>query len=179
MGEHAAARRQQGSAKTTHGLIGCDVFFMHTLSFGDQAQLDLRNGVSNQPFKTTLHAADGPEQVDCGGTGLAQGAANLPESATKLRDIGGLEIARAKGYPHRRRHSNRGSAANDHRPNRFGDLLISPAGYEDLFRWQLRLIDEAHARLGPFQSLYHRLQPSAPAHPILWRPPGTVLATAL
>ncbi len=104
-----------------------------------------------------LHAANAPKQVDRRGTRGANHIADLLELAPQLIMVGGLRFADTQRNAHCCRHSDGGRAANDHGADGVGHFFVGRAGDVGFFRGQLRLIDEAHARVGPFQSLDHDL----------------------
>ena len=74
----------------SHRLVGGDVLGMHVLSFFDQGLLDLRNWPHPHAVKLFGHAPNGPEQIDCSGTGLTDGLAYLVEVFLQFADIFGL-----------------------------------------------------------------------------------------
>ena len=65
--------------------------------------------------------------------------------------------ADTQGNSHGCGDANGGSAANNHVADYIGNLLVSLAGHVGFFSGQLRLVDEAYAVVGPFESLNHGL----------------------
>src|SRR5262249_15459601 len=103
-----------------------------------------------------LHSADRPEQVHGGRTRLADYVANGVEITLEIAVGLSLGVVHAERDPHRGSHADRGSPAPHHVADYVCPLLMCLSGYVDFFSWQLRLIDEAYAFVGPFESLNHR-----------------------
>ena len=74
-----------------------------------------------------------------------------PERSQILR----LRIAHAERDAHRRGHANSRRAAHDHGSDRVGNFFVGLAGDVGFFRRELRLVDEAYARVRPFHSFDH------------------------
>ena len=99
-----------------------------------------------------VHAVDRPEQIHRGRPGGSQFFRDDFELRVEFRRIGFCYTDRNS---HRRRDTDRGSAANDHGADRVRDLLIGPAGYVGLFGGQAGLVDHDHAFVGPLNGFYH------------------------
>ena len=77
------------------------------------------------------------------------------KSRLQLGVVRRLRVANPEGHSHRRRDADGRRAANDHGADGVGNFLVALAGDVGLFRGQLRLIDEAHTGVRPFQGLDH------------------------
>ena len=99
MGKHAAAGGHQRGTVASHGLIDGDVFRVHVLGFVDQCLLDLRDRAHAQVFEFFLHAADGPEQIDRGGAGLADQVTDFVEVLLQFAAVVALEFLTPKACP--------------------------------------------------------------------------------
>src|SRR5208282_2828246 len=139
----------------SHGLIGGDIFGMHALRLFDQFLLDAFDGADAEGFKFLGHAADRPEQVDGSGARLADGLADLVEIFLEVGAGLGFGILHAERYAHGGGYAYGRGSADYHVADHVGDLLVRGAGYVDFFGGQLRLIDEAYAAGGPFESVDH------------------------
>ncbi len=106
------------------------------------ACLNRGNGLAAELLKAALHAADGPEEIDGGGTGFTDDAADIGESGAELRDGGDGQVARAEGDAHGGGDADGGSATDDHGANGIGYGLVVGAVDPDLFGRQLGLVDE-------------------------------------
>ena len=156
VGENAAAGRHQGRAVPAHGLVGGDVFGMHALGFFNQRLLDLRQRPHPQHLKLVPHALDRPEKIYRCRPGLPDHIADLIELVLQIAAILSFRSLHPERDTHRRSHANGRRAPHHHVADDIGDLGVSLAGNVSLFGRQLRLINEAHAGIGPFESLNHR-----------------------
>ena len=164
VGEHASAGRHQSCAVRAHGLVSGNVLGMHALRFFDQGLLDLRQRTYSQQFKLRSHAPDRPEKIHRRRPGLADDITNLVKLLFELANISSLRIFYADRDSHSRRYTNRRRAPHHHVPNYVGDLEMSFAGDVSLLHGELRLIDEAHAAVGPFEGLNHAGVLSSQSH---------------
>ena len=74
----------------------------------------------------------------------------------------GLRVAHAQRNAHGRGHADGRRAAHDHGADRVRHFFVGLAGDVGLFGRQLRLVDEAHACVRPFQCLDHVSSISSP-----------------
>ena len=131
-----------GGTVHSHGAIGGDVFGVDGQRLVDERLLDEGNGTAADLLKAAAHAADGPEEIDGGGTGFAHDAADLAEAVAELRDAGDVELARAQGDAHGGGHADGRSAAHDHGANGVGDGFIVGAVDPDFLGRQLGLVNK-------------------------------------
>ena len=155
MGQDAAAGGKQYSAVLAHRFIGSDVFQQHTLGFLDHGLLDPGDRLGAEVFELGPHPPDGPEKVDGGGPRRGQHVRDARQVALQSFNILGLRVTNSESDTHRCRHADGRSAAHDHGADGIGNFFIGFTGDISLFRRQLRLVDEAHTGIRPFQSLDH------------------------
>ena len=139
----------------SHGYVGGNIFCMHALRLFDKRLLDVAQRLIFQRFEFAAHALQRPKKIHRGGPGRSQRLADLLKFAAQFLRVARRRIAHAQGHAHGRGHANGGRAAHHHAANGLGHFLISAAGGVGLFRGQLRLVEDAHATGGPFQSLDH------------------------
>ena len=129
---------------------------MHAPRFIDQRLLQLRQRPDPEQLKFLAHAANGPEQVHRGGPRIAHYLADPIELRLQLPNrfrFGALNPERDSHgccNPDSRR------ATDHHVADRIRNLLVGLAGDVSFFSRQFGLIDEAHAGIGPFESLNHK-----------------------
>jgi len=117
--------------------------------------LDLRDGTDTECLKLFLHPFDCPEQIDRSRTCLADDLADLVEVFLEIGAAFGFGVLHAERNAHGGSHPDRRRTAHHHVADDVRDLLVCRAVYVHLFSRQLRLIDEAHALVGPFEGLNH------------------------
>ena len=81
----------------------------------------------------------------------------MVEIALQFGVVLGLRVANAQRNSHGSGDTNCRRAPHDHGADGVGNFFVAFAGDVGFFRGQLGLIDEAHARVRPFQSLDHLL----------------------
>src|SRR5579863_5052210 len=102
-----------------------------------------------------LHAPDRPEKIHCRGPRLPDNFADLIKVAFQITRRLGFRVLHAERDAHGCRDADRRRAAHHHVADYVRDLLVRLAHDVDFFGRQLRLIEEAHALVGPFESLNH------------------------
>jgi hypothetical protein len=137
-------------------MVRCNVLRVHAPCFFNQIALDVRNRPHPNTLKLLLHAPDRPEQVHRRRPGLADEVADLVEFALQVALRFRLGVVHAQRDTQRRGHANRRRAPHHHVADHIRDLLMRLAGHINFFGRQLRLVDEAHALVGPFQGLDHK-----------------------
>jgi hypothetical protein len=156
VGKDSAFGGHKRGAMASHGLIGGNVFGVHALRLFDEALLDVRNGTNAHALELLLHAPDGPEKIDRGRTRFADDLADLVEVALQIANRFGFRIVHAERDAHGRGDADRRRPAYHHIADDVGHLLMRLAGDVGFFGGQLRLIEEAYAVVGPFESLDHK-----------------------
>ena len=102
-----------------------------------------------------LHASDRPEKIDRRRPVLPMRSQIWSKSRFEITVGFGLGIVHAQRDAHGCGHADRRCPAHHHVADDVGDLLMRLAGHVDFFGGQLRLVDEAYAVVGPFESLNH------------------------
>ncbi len=147
MGQHAAFIGQQRAAECTHCLAGGNVFLVHGVRLGQKLFLDLSEGCARgqQRREKPLHAVDGPKQIHRGGARSSQPRADALELRRELlrRDGFGAQCAESDAVS--RRDADGRRAADDHRDNHVGHLLVGGGEHVALLQGEPGLVDEANA----------------------------------
>ena len=154
--EHSAGTRHQRGAVTSHRLVRRDVLRVHALSFFDQLSLDLRNGPDADALVFLLHSPYRPEQIHRSRPRFADQIADLVEVALEVAGRFSFGIVHTQRNAHGRSHADRRRPTHHHVANHICHLLMRLAGHINFFGRQLRLIDEAHTVVSPFQGLDHK-----------------------
>jgi hypothetical protein len=113
------------------------------LGFAVEAILDLIHRLARlrRLGETSLHALDRPEQVDRRRPSRRHQVAGFLELRGELLRPRRAAFAHAEREAHRRGDANRGSAANDHGPDRTGHVGGRLAAHVDFLGRQLTLVD--------------------------------------
>ena len=113
------------------------------MRFAPQPRLQLLDRLAGQRAlrKAALHPLDRPEQIDRGRTRRGHQVAGLLELRGELPGAGRLAALHPERDAHRRRHADRGRAANHHRLDGLGDVVRGLAPHVHLGRRQLALVD--------------------------------------
>jgi hypothetical protein len=92
MREHSAFVGHQFCAVGSHGFAGGNVFVIHGESIGEQRLLNLRQvcPAGSQPGEQSLHAIDGPEEIDSCRTRSCKNLADMREFRCEL--FGGFGV---------------------------------------------------------------------------------------
>src|SRR4051812_31632232 len=145
MRKHATTGWHQGCAMPAHGLIGSNILGVHALGFFDERLLDLRNWVPTEQVEFCAHAADGPEEIYCRRSCLADYVADRIKLLPQRVDVFCFGIFNAQCDAHSSSYANGGRTTNDHGAYYVSYLVMSCASDIHFFSRQLRLIDEAYA----------------------------------
>ena len=156
MREHAAACRHESRAVPPHRLIGSNVFGVHAPRFIDQRLLQLRQRPDPEQLKFLAHAANGPEQVHRGGPRIAHYLADPLELRLQLANRFRVGVLNPQRDSHGCCNPDSRRTTDHHVADRIRNLLVGLAGDVSFFSRQFGLIDEAHAGIGPFESLNHK-----------------------
>ena len=140
-----------------HLLINCDVFGVHALRLFNDRVFDLRDWTHSEHFEFLLHSPNCPKQINCSRTRFPDHIAHLIEFSFELSNRFGFGILHTQCDPHPSRNPNRRRAAHHHVANYVRDFLVSRAIDVCFFIRQLRLVNEAYAAFGPFESLNHKI----------------------
>ena len=152
VGEDGAAIGHERRAVAADSAIDGDIFLTDEPGFFDEAAADGFERLGADAGIDALHALDGPEEIDGGGTRGGEGLADHLEAAVEI-GCAGLEDAERNA--HGRGHADGGRAANRHIADGFGNLRVGTAGDVRLFERQAALIDHDNACIGPFDGFDH------------------------
>ena len=145
------SQRQQRRAECAHSLAGLNVFLVHRVGLVEDFFLNLaEHGAGGQQAgKESLHAVDGPEKIDRGGTGSRQPGANLVELGGKLPRRGGFGAQCAQGDAVGGRDADGRRATHHHGDDDLGNLFIGGGENVALLQGEPGLIDETDTFRGP------------------------------
>ena len=155
--EHTAIRRHQRSSELAHSLVSSDILCMHSFGFVNERLLDLWQRPNPQSLEFISHPPYCPKQIHCGRPSVSDQGANIVQLPFEFADTGSFGVLHAQRDSHSSGHPNGRCAAYYHRPNYIRYLFVRLTSDIGLFHWQLRLVDEAHAGVGPFESFDHQL----------------------
>ena len=112
---------------------------------------------ASRAAKSALHAVDGPEEIDGGGTGAGEARADLVELGRELLRRLCVAALRAERNAVSRRDADGRRAADDHGDDDVGHLFVGGGQHVALLERKLGLVDETDAFRGPGEGRNHAL----------------------